>query len=200
MDLNISSETIRRRLKESGLSSFWTTAKPLVTKWNRAKRVQWAKQHIHWTYEDWSKVLFSDESPYTISSQNKRKIWRFKDERSDPRALTSTIKGNGKINVWGCFTANKVGNLYRIYGTMDGDDYRKILIHQMVPSGKKIFGNNFNDWIFQHDNDPKHTLNVVQNYIANKQVRVLPWPSQSPDLNPIKNYGVQVKRSKCNEQ
>jgi len=70
----------------------------------------------------------------------------------------------------------------------------------MVPSGKKIFGNNFNDWIFQHDNDPKHTSNVVQNYFANKQIRALPWPSQSPDLNPIKNYGVQVTRPKCNEQ
>ena len=43
-------------------------------------------------------------------------------------------------------------------------------------------------WIFQMDNDPKHTSKVVAkwlNLLGNK-VKVLEWPSQSPDFNPIK--------------
>jgi len=40
---------------------------------------------------------------------------------------------------------------------------------------------------FQQDNDPKHTANSIKAYLANYEVPTLPWPSQSPDLNPIEN-------------
>ena len=45
--------------------------------------------------------------------------------------------------------------------------------------------------LFQHDNDPKHTAISVTNYLNRKSengdVKVLSWPSQSPDINPIDN-------------
>ena len=43
------------------------------------------------------------------------------------------------------------------------------------------------DCIFQQDNDPKHTAKLNQRFLANYEVPTLPWPSQSPDLNPIEN-------------
>jgi len=55
----------------------------------------------------------------------------------------------------------------------------------MVPSAKALFPDG--SWIFQQDNDPKHTAKKVQNYLATKGFQVLSWPAQSPDLNPIEN-------------
>ncbi|KAJ4920159.1 hypothetical protein JOQ06_026273 [Pogonophryne albipinna] len=40
-------------------------------------------------------------------------------------------------------------------------------------------------WVFQHDNDPKHTSNLVQQFLKDTKTKVLEWPAQSPDLKPI---------------
>ena len=38
------------------------------------------------------------------------------------------------------------------------------------------------------------TRNKVKNYLSNKEMRVLKWVAQSPDLNPIENAWRQVKQ------
>ena len=35
------------------------------------------------------------------------------------------------------------------------------------------------------DNDPKHTAKITKEWLRDKSVNVLEWPSQSPDLNRI---------------
>ena len=42
-------------------------------------------------------------------------------------------------------------------------------------------------WVFQVDNDPKHTSKGVAKCLKDNKVKVLEWSSQSPDLNPIEN-------------
>ena len=56
--LKFSAKTIRRRIVESGeFNSYWTANKPFVSETNRKIRVQWCKDRLHWTPEQWRRVI-----------------------------------------------------------------------------------------------------------------------------------------------
>lgn len=118
-NIDISRQTVDRRLDEAGLKSYIAKKKPFISDNNTAKRLQWCIDHQNWTVDQWKRVLWCDETSFTLSYHGRQYVRRPKDARYDKKYLRPTFKhGGGKINVFGCFSANGVGDLYKIDGNM----------------------------------------------------------------------------------
>ncbi len=62
---NLTDRYIQKRLKDDlKMPSRRAAKEPLLMKRLGAHRQQFAKEHAHQTYEDWSEVMFSDESTF----------------------------------------------------------------------------------------------------------------------------------------
>jgi transposase len=70
----ISRWTVARRLREWDFGAHTAARKPLLSYNHIQKRLEWARKHVHWTVEDWKKVLFSDETPFCLFQSFGRKI------------------------------------------------------------------------------------------------------------------------------
>jgi len=165
------------------------------------KRLRFAKEHLNWTPEDWSKVLWSDESKFCFRGNQGKRVFvrRRVGERLKTECLNGTVKhGGGSCMVWGAM-ASGVGYFVHIDEIMNSAVFRDILDANVHPTADFLMHGK-ESWIFQQDNDPKHTSRLARKWLADHRVTTMEWPPQSPDLNPIENRWdvLNTKRSGIN--
>src|SRR5207245_506979 len=110
-------------------------------------------------------------------------VWHWPKEKYLVDCLIPTVKhGGGGIMVWSCFVNNRVGPLVEVEDTLKGVDYAQLLSDHLL-TFFDVLGPDL--YTFQDDNASVHTARPVVWWLEENLIPSLPWPAQSPDLNPI---------------
>ena len=186
LDNPVSDKTIDSQLHEMGYYSRVALRKPFVSESNRIKRYKWCMDRKSWNLE-WQYIVWSDESRFNLyQNDGRQRVWRQPKEKYDIDCLTPTHKhGGGGVMVWGCFVSDTLGSLVIVVGKMTGNSYVNLLKDYLLPFLNRT--ENPSSLTFQDDNAAIHTARVVLRWKEENSITSLPWPAQSPDLNPIEH-------------
>lgn len=152
----VSRHTVYRRLNRHGLFARRPARCVSLTPVHRRARKAWCQEHSTWSLEQWSQVMFTGESRYSLNSDSRRVIiWREPGTRYQPRnVLERDLYGGGGLMVWGGIMIGSRTPLHVFdRGTVTGQVYRDVILHQYVRLFRGAVGPTF---LLMDDNARPH--------------------------------------------
>ncbi|GFW41911.1 transposable element Tcb2 transposase [Trichonephila clavipes] len=183
----ISRFTVARRLHGGGLFARRPVRCVPLTPAHRRRRSLWYREHRNWRDNEWGRVLFTDESRFSLSSDSHRiLIWRERGSRNHPSNIIERDRYGGRgVLVWGGIMLGSRTDLHIFdAGSVNGTRYCNEILLPYVRLFRGAMGLQF---LFMDDNAPCHRTVAAEQLLESEDIERMDWPARSPDLNPIEH-------------
>ncbi|GFT18139.1 transposable element Tc3 transposase [Trichonephila clavipes] len=172
----ISRFTVARRLHGGGLFARRSVRCVPLTPAHRRRRSLWCWEHQNWRDNEWGRVLFTDESRFSLSSDSHRiLIWRERGSRNRPSNIIERDRYGGRsVLVWGGIMLGSRTDLHIFdAGSVNGTLYCNEIL---LPYVRLFRGARGLQFLFMDDNAPCHRTVAAEQLLESRRLaaRTLP--------------------------
>ena len=130
----VSTQIIRRHLYRGRLRARRPYIRVPLSPRHRRDRVNWARNHRHWTQRQWNNILFTDESLFTVDFADGRVcVWRRSGERyHEQNVIQRDRYGGGSVMVWGGIKLNTKMDLITVQGMLIAAGYCAQIVQPVI--------------------------------------------------------------------
>ncbi|GFW65723.1 transposable element Tcb2 transposase [Trichonephila clavipes] len=172
----ISRFTVARRLHGGGLFARRPVRCVPLTPAHRRRRSLWCREHRNWRDNEWGRVLFTDESRFSLSRDSHRiLIWRERGSRNHPSNIIERVRYGGRgVLVWGGIMLGSRTDLHIFdAGSVNGTRYCNEILLPYVRLFRDAMGLQF---LFMDANAPCHRTVAAEQLLESRRLaaRTLP--------------------------
>ncbi|GFW45462.1 transposable element Tcb2 transposase [Trichonephila clavipes] len=174
----ISRFTVARRLHGGGLFARRPVRCVPLTPAHRRRRSLWCGEHRNWRGNEWGRVLFTDESRFSLSSDSHRiLIWRERGSRNHPSNIIERDRYGGRgVLVWGGIMLGSRTDLHIFdAGSVNGTRYCNEILLLYVRLFRGAMDLQF---LFMDDNAPCHRTVAAEQLLESRRLA-------APTLPPV---------------
>ncbi|GFV52264.1 transposable element Tcb1 transposase [Trichonephila clavipes] len=145
--------------------------------WRR--RSLWCRQHRNWRDNEWERVLFTDESRFSLSSESHRiLIWRERGSRNHPSNIIERDRYGGRdVLVWGGIMLGSRTDLHIFDAdSVNGTRYCNEILLPYVRLFRGAMGLHF---LFMDDNAPGHRTVAAEQLLESGDIERRPLAART---------------------
>ncbi|GFX83883.1 transposable element Tc1 transposase [Trichonephila clavipes] len=165
-----------RRLHGGGLFARYPVRCVPLTPAHPRRRFLWCREHRNWRDNEWGRVLFTDESRFSLSSDSHRiLIWRERGSRNHPSIIIERDRygGRGVLVRGGIMLGSRTDLHIFDAGSVNGTRYCNEILLPYVRLFRGAMGLQF---LFMDENAPCHRTVAAEQRLESRRLaaRTLP--------------------------
>lgn len=208
-DCGISKDTVNRTIHELGYRLIIPRTKPYLTDLQKRKRLDWCLKHRHWRLGYWKRVCWTDEAKVEFCAIEPGKRVRCKPGQELREDLLAPSFKSGRTTV-GCWAAYIYGSRTPLFLVRKRQPSERVTPKDALGTNGLQYGaeilepylipylysqeDPLDTFYLMEDGAPYHRTKLNDKLRASYNIKNLPWPPSSPDLNPIENAWNSLKR------